>query len=351
MMTLFQSDVPPGKSSNRFIFIAVSLCFVFFSACEDQLFPDQSNDPTYAFDVFWQETDRNYSFFDHVDLNWDSVYEVYKPRISSNTTEAELFSIFDQMLTLLQDGHANIYAPHGNGGNSNYFEAYLPNPVVAEPEGPYFDYYNNVNRTFGVGKLKNSTLSYLRIKTFEGEKTDFDAIDAVLKGLEWSTGLIIDVRSNLGGQIGNSELVAGRFADSTRFAYEYRLRNGPKHSDFTNWYKVTLTAHSETTWNRKPVAVLTNRSTFSAAEWFVLFMKLQSRVTIVGDTTGGGGAVPITRELPNGWILRVSNTQTRLASGRIFHRSGIYPDIPVWIKEEDEQKHIDTILETAIQLF
>jgi C-terminal processing protease CtpA/Prc len=100
----------------------------------------------------------------------------------------------------------------------------------------------------------------------------------------------------------------------------------------------------------KPVAVLTNRGSFSATEWFVLFMQLQANVTIVGDTTGGGGAVPISRELPNGWILRVSNTQTKLASGKVFQKSGIAPDVPVWITESDEQKNVDTILESAIAL-
>ena len=107
---------------------------------------------------------------------------------------------------------------------------------------------------------------------------------------------------------------------------------------------------SKIKWTDKPVIVLTNRRSYSATEWFVLFMDLQPNVQIVGDTTGGGGAVPITRELPNGWILRVSNTQTRLPSGKVFQKSGIFPDVPVWIPQEDETNNIDTILEKAIQL-
>lgn len=335
--------------SKRLVCISMWLC-VFILGCEDNLFHDRSQDPRYVFDAFWREVDRNYSFFEHSSVDWDSVYEVYRYRVTSATSTNELFQIFDQTLSLLNDAHVNIYAPIGVGGNNNYFSSYPVNRIIAEPVGPYFDAYNNMNRRFGYGKLKNSSLAYLRIKTFEGEKTDFEELDLVLDELKWCTGLIIDVRSNLGGQIPNTEAVASKFAESTKLAYEYRLRNGPDHADFTTWYKVNLEPSSNNTWNEKKIAVLTNRSSFSATEWFVLFMQLQDHVTTVGDTTGGGGAVPITRELPNGWILRVSNTQTKLASGKIFQRSGISPDVPVWITKDDEQKNIDTILETAIRL-
>jgi len=55
-----------------------------------------------------------------------------------------------------------------------------------------------------------------------------------------------------------------------------------------------------------PIALLTNRRTFSAAESFVLAMRTLPQVTIVGDTTGGGSGNPLHRELPNGWGLSVS---------------------------------------------
>jgi C-terminal processing protease CtpA/Prc len=113
---------------------------------------------------------------------------------------------------------------------------------------------------------------------------------------------------------------------------------------------VITASNSIKLWKNKPVMILTNRQSFSATEWFVLLMDLAPKVQIVGDTTGGGGSVPITRELPNGWTLRISNTQTRLPSGRMFQGTGIYPDVPVWISKEDESNSIDTILEKAMEL-
>ena len=331
------------------VVILIGTLFAGISGCEEHLFHGKENDPQYVFDSFWQEVDRHYSYFDRVDVNWDTVYSAYRPMVTASTTNTELFSIMDEVLTLLQDGHVNIYAPMGTGGNTQYFSAYPANPIIVEPGGSYFDYYKDEKRRFEYGKLRNTNLAYLRIKTFQGQRSDFEEIDAVLMDLHWSSALIIDVRSNLGGSISNAESIASRFSNSTQLAYEYRVRNGPDHNDFTNWQKVNLIKYSGKAWSR-PVIILTNRSSFSATEWFVFLMKSQPKVTIVGDTTGGGGAVPITRELSNGWILRISNTQTRLPSGHVFQKAGIYPDVPVWIKKEDEEESIDTILERAMTI-
>jgi C-terminal processing protease CtpA/Prc len=70
----------------------------------------------------------------------------------------------------------------------------------------------------------------------------------------------------------------------------------------------------------------------------------------VGDTTGGGSAIPILRELPNGWILRISNSQLMLPSGTDFQNTGLYPQFPIWITSQDAENGIDTILEKAISI-
>ncbi|MDE5935718.1 MAG: peptidase S41, partial [Muribaculaceae bacterium] len=65
----------------------------------------------------------------------------------------------------------------------------------------------------------------------------------------------------------------------------------------------------------KPVAVLTNRSTFSAANNFVSIMKQLPQVIIVGAATGGGSGMPFSSELPNGWGIRFSACSVLDAQG------------------------------------
>jgi hypothetical protein len=350
MHVFLQSSEIRFKGNKKTLSTFIVLYLIILSGCQDLLFEDKSKGPISTFDIFWKEVDRNYSFFLEAKVNWDSVYRSYRPLINEKTSKEELFQTFDVMLNLLNDAHTNVYTPMGTAGNAAYFSKFPTNPILADPSGSYFENYTDINRIFSYGTLHNSTAGYLRIKTFEGNKSDFEEVDQALKALKDRSGLIIDVRSNLGGIISNGEVVAGRFIDSDQVGYEYRVRNGERHTDFSPWYTVITASNSIKLWKNKPVMILTNRQSFSATEWFVLLMDLAPKVQIVGDTTGGGGSVPITRELPNGWTLRISNTQTRLPSGRMFQGTGIYPDVPVWISKEDESNSIDTILEKAMEL-
>ena len=56
----------------------------------------------------------------------------------------------------------------------------------------------------------------------------------------------------------------------------------------------------------RPIALLTNRSCYSAANAFAAVMKSLPNVKLIGARTGGGGGLPWTSELPNGWSVRFS---------------------------------------------
>jgi hypothetical protein len=328
----------------------LTLLFVILllGSCEKTIFNDQNNDPGHIFDAYWHEIDRNYSFFNYIPLNWDSVYIVYRPKVTPATSNDDLFQILASITDLLHDAHTNVYAPMGVAGNINYFEKHPVNQITLSDA--YFSSFHAGNKIFDYGKLSNSNLGYIWIKTFEGDNQNFGFIDTILNTLRDTKGLIIDVRSNRGGFISNCSLVAGRFADSSRMFCRYRIRNGAGHDSFTSWINVYNAPSGKGTHYSKPIVMLTNRRSYSATEWFVAMADVMPNVTIVGDTTGGGSAMPLIRELPNGWILRTSNTQTQLPSGRDFQFTGIYPDVPTWINVQDANKNIDAILEKAITI-
>jgi hypothetical protein len=325
----------------------ILLLVLIIQSCKKSLFDDKNNGPEYIFDSYWKEIDRNYSFFPYSGLNWDSVYLVYKPLINDSTSSDSLFKLLAKTTDLLQDAHTNIYTQLGIAGNIYYFDKYPLNQIDLNES--YFEFYYT-GRIFEYGNLKKANIGYIKIRTFEGENKSFEEIDSVLQALNSTNGLIIDVRSNFGGEISNSKIIAGRLADTTRYACKYRVRNGTKHDDFSEWINVSISPASNGFHYNKPVAVLTNRSSYSATEWFVLFARVIPSVTIVGDTTGGGSAMPLIRELSNGWLLRVSNTQTMLPSGYDFQNVGLYPDVPVWITSQDSESGIDTILKKAISI-
>lgn len=315
--------------------------------CENQFDDSENTDPEYVFDAFWTELDRNYSFFNYVDFNWDSVYSSQKVQVNSTTTNNQLFMMFHNILSLLNDAHTNIYSPIGIGGNISYFANFKVNKL--DDISSYFSYYNTINGIFDFGELKDYNLGYIRISTF-GEDEGYHKFDSIVQLFQDKDGLIIDVRSNWGGYISNVQEVISCLADSSRIACKYHYRNGLLHDDFSDWENFTISPDKEGGRFTKPIAVLTNRQSYSATEWFVLSATTLPNVVIVGDTTGGGSAITLTRELPNGWFLRVSNSQTLLPEGRDYQFTGLYPDYPVWISRSDAAGHKDTILEKAISL-
>ena len=72
-------------------------------------------------------------------------------------------------------------------------------------------------------------------------------------------------------------------------------------------------------------------------------------VTVIGDTTGGGSANPITLQLPNGWSYRVARWIQYAADKKVFEGKGLAPNIPVWISKADSLGGKDVILERAIK--
>jgi hypothetical protein len=308
-------------------------------------FEEKSNDPQYIFDCFWNEVDQNFSFFSYLNLNWDSVYAVYQPQITDSTTPNELADILGRMILLLKDGHSNLFTNYGTYSYSGWYSKY-PENVISNISS-YLTGVQTKDKNLYWGHIKSANLGYINIKTFTGDTSAYSIIDDILTEFADKEGIIIDVRSNGGGNASNGTTIAKRFADTVRLVNKSRYRNGAGHEDFTPWIADYLIPGGKVHYT-KPVAILTNRQCFSATGWFLLEMVNLPQVTIIGDTTGGGSAQPVVRELPNGWIVRLSNSQRINNEGYDDQYSGLYPDIPVWISSASAKRKSDSILERAI---
>lgn len=329
---------------RQFFFILVA--GLLFNSCEKVYFNNKPDSPQHVFDAFWYQVDRNFSFFPYLNLNWDSVRTVYEKQINPYMSSQTLASVMGNMIKLLKDGHSDLFT---NKGLYYYSGWYTPYPLNQLPSiKSYLSYLTTNDDNIYYGKLRSANLGYIYIKTFEGDdSSQYAVIDQILTDFSTTDGLIIDVRSNGGGNVDNAITIAKRFTDSVRYICKDRYRNGPGHNDFTPWINRYSSTGGKVHY-KKPVAVLTNRLCYSATSYFLLEMTVLPQVVIIGDTTGGGSAQPITRELPNGWIVRISNSQRIIPSGRDYQYTGLYPDIPVWISDQDASKGKDRILERAI---
>jgi hypothetical protein len=317
------------------------------SACGRALMePDPAADPVANFEALWQEFDRHYSFFQLKDIDWDSLHAEFRPRVNGSTAPYPLFNVMADLLAHLEDGHVLLRGPQWT---YQYREWYSAHPRNFD-QRVVLNYLENIgyspSRAILAGRW--GEYGYIRLDDFATENL-IQEFDGVLEGFQDVEGLILDLRDNGGGSDTNSEAVAGRFADRRRLYRRFQYRNGPDHGDFTPLQDDFITPRGPFQFTR-PVAVLTNRGVFSAAESFVLAMRILPQVTIVGDTTGGGSGNPMQRELPNGWTYQLSRWIEWTPEGEAYEGVGLAPDLPIGITQRDQERERDTIMHAAAQV-
>ena len=317
---------------------------LFFSSCSKV---EQYDDtPTGNFEALWNIIDTKYCFLDYkaeeYGLNWDAVYRQYKRKISDGMSNAGLFEVLGEMLDELRDGHVNLYAAHDVARYWDFHEGYAANfseEIQARYLGTDYKIASGLRYT-----LLADNIGYIYVPSFSNSIGEGN-LDECLSALALCRGLIIDVRSNGGGNLNYAETLAARFTNERVLTGYICHKTGTGHSDFSEPQALYLESSDRVRW-QKEVCVLTNRSSYSSTNDFVKIMKALPRVTIVGDRTGGGSGLPFSSELPNGWSVRFSACPSFDADMQ-HTEFGIEPDVKVSMSDEDRAKGVDTIIETA----
>jgi len=324
-------------------FIALSLLTL---SCEKALFEEQPADnPAQNFKELWTTVDKKYSFFAYKNIDWDSIRQVYRPQVKPGMSRVQLFDVFSQMLGELRDGHVNLSSTFDV---SRYWGYYLEHPANFDYEVIERNYLGEEHEI--TGPFKNTWLNsagYIYYGSF-GSSFSESQVNYLLTKYRNADALIIDVRNNGGGYTRLIQELAGHFtSEKYLYAKEY-YQNGPGHEDFAPPKKKHIEPSGGVTWS-KPVILITNRQCYSATNTFALAMKQLDHVTIVGDRTGGGGGIPISAELPNGWTYRFSASKTLGPDGfNIEH--GIPPDYKINLDENEALEGKDTMIEFALDL-
>lgn len=308
------------------------------------------NDQAGNFEALWTIVDEHYCFFDSKDVDWDEVHARYAAKISPQMTSQELFAVCSDMLAELRDGHTNLISPFEVSYYRKWWSDYPQNFDLRIIQQYYFNFnYKQVNG-MDYGILQQN-IGYLRVPSFSGSIGEGN-LDYILQALRVTNGLIIDIRDNGGGELDNVETLASRFISSEMLAGYISHKTGPGHDDFSEpyayYYRPAGDGHI--LWG-KPVVVLTNRSTFSAANNFASIMKAIPGVRLVGATTGGGSGMPFNSEIPNGWGVRFSACSMLDPNG-VSTEAGVEPSdgCAVDMRPEDAVNGHDTILDFAIAL-
>lgn len=197
-------------------------------------------------------------------------------------------------------------------------------------------------------------ISYMALNDFgdEGIVGDFESkLDKALGAKSW----ILDLRENGGGNSSIGYNIVGHLLNTAAQGEAWRTRlYNPTFRAWKKpeaWYEGTPDTIEPSTGRHYsgPVYILTSPATCSAAEDFLIPLKVQKRVTILGTPTCGSSGQPLPFSI-YGADVRVCTKWDRMPDGTEFVGIGIIPDFPVSRTKEDIAAGRDAVLEAAIRL-
>ena len=338
---------------KKILFAIITMLFL--NSCSKAFLGDvPENNPEAAFEHFYKQINENYSGKDVRPISWDSLYKIYRPKVTAKTTDNQLIDIFKSMIVPYEDLHLyfkignNFYSPSLDRVTSNGFPDYLGDAAIEQSLNKRPKTYKDL---FSYEKTSNN-VGYINIKTFDGgfSQADFAFFDTILEELKDTKDLIIDIRRNSGGQENKAENIAGRFATTDQLYKYTRIKTGISKTDYSDFNSFTL--KSSGAWQyTKPVVLLTGRYSYSTAISFTMMLRPLSNVTTVGNNTGDGVVGFVTRELPNGWLLQFPSGLAYLPDKTVVEGNrGLKPKVLATISEEQKKNGQDGILEKALAL-
>jgi len=325
-------------------FLILSL-FVLLSACQLFLGQDPDTSPEEVLKSLWNDFNiihANLDFRMCSNTKYNSWYDVYHNKsngyalkVYSGMSEEKLFDVCAEMLKELNDPHVGLFAPdkftssYYNGNDENFNLATVKSFLIENGN----DNYNN----FLYGRFKDEPdIGYIHIALFtdgNSKKDDHEwgrAIDNILNNLADSEAIVLDVRNNRGGEIFLMEYIAARFTSEQKDYMKARVKTGPGPNDLSAPKIFTIrpfkTVSGKLASYTKPIVLLTNRNSVSAAEWFTMALLTQKHITHVGTPTCGAFSSRKDRPMINGWYYSISPEKVMDMDGNYYEGIGISPN-------------------------
>ena len=302
--------------------------------------------PETNLNALWEIIDQHYCFVTYKEtelgFKWSDIRQKYLAQLNPHMSKAQLFEVLCNMLAELRDGHVNLFASIDMGRNWSWKYDY-PLNFDQEVRDAYLgkDYHIAGGLEY---RILEDNVAYVVYESFSNATGDGN-LDDMLYTLRLCDGMILDIRSNPGGDLTNAEHLCRRFTNQKTLVGYTSHKTGKGHDDFSTPMAEYIEPSKGIRW-QKPCVVLTNRSCFSAANTFVRNMSQFPLVTIMGDQTGGGSGMPFSSEIPIGWSVRFSACPSFDAEMQHIE-FGIAPDIYCPLDTEAAKAGIDTMIEGA----
>lgn len=188
-------------------------------------------------------------------------------------------------------------------------------------------------------EMLDATTGYLYLPTFNRPEVASD-VHALIKSLQeqGARSLVLDLRGNLGGRIGELGLVLGAFIEGPwaqaysrgdivwQGRYQLDSTRGQSFLEGADGEPLSIDGLSDPAYFTGPLAVLVNERNSSAGEIAALVLQDFGRAVVVGEATFGNVEAIRSFNLPDGSLVLVAVANVQSISGRNYS-GGVVPDV------------------------
>jgi len=183
-------------------------------------------------------------------------------------------------------------------------------------------------------KLIENEIGYLRLRAFnENSDTQLKKEISKFEKKEKLLGYIFDLRNNPGGLLSQAVKISDFFLDDG----EIVSTKGRKSRENRKFF-----AKKGDKINGKPLIILINNGSASAAEIVAGALQDQKRAILLGEATFGKGSVQSIIPLKNRGAIRLTISKYYLPSGKSISNVGVSPDIIIEETDDDFVINTDT---------
>ena len=305
--------------------------------CEEFLNPNRHYCRTYAeqFKTIWAGLDQGYVFWERQTIDWDSIYDTYLPVFESfdaqgGVSDSKFEKTYKDLLKGMIDHHMMVQAKNLKTGNPIYVtpgydevfsrDYYHPNYINQQaallPSMEGVTNYKSGTDDFpcwfalfpGTGGKK---IAYLRFYIFRFRETvqsvqsghlsqqvlapfrafyGTDVLNGITNG--WAgkdevEAVILDLRGNTGGSVGDMPPIVGSFSSTPIYSGYTRVKEGLGRLDYSAWVQERVNNMSNHISADKKIVALIDVNSISCAEFAAKCIRCLPNSTLIGERTFG----------------------------------------------------------------
>lgn len=381
------------------------LAVLVLNSCQKLLIkPDPTSESERNFEIFWNDLNNGYPYFEEDKIDWKDRHNQFRKLVTKSTTTSQLYTYMTQMLEGFSDGHLSV-SYNGNNYSNEKEQPNLRELIRANSSGSLLTYtednrnlvnaylgynkknpeyfFDNINKNYLFdpqtvsandgfvnssetvvaihGEIKASfsptkNIYYVNIATFNTEYSFENLLGSIISENN-PEAIILDLRMNGGGSLGLMWNAMSVFLPNSVSEMKYAFNKekvGPLPGNFGPEKYFAIGGRNNTKFLNKPIVVLTNRLSASAAEHATMALremkKYNYRIKILGDYTFGATSFIVERTLPNGIQYTLVNSKTSDINHVNVEKTGVKPDEQVFLTAAAVKAGEDEQMERAIAI-